>query len=100
MVECNSSVIGLIRHNKCLDIYLVLLITNSNHSSSEKPLMRGRAVQLTQSGICSSSMAEVYEAEPLHSNDNQFKQVDFNTLFGQSSQSTVNFISYIVSSIC
>jgi len=48
--------------------------SNSNHSSSEKPLMRGRAVQLTQSGICSSSMAEVYEAEPLHSNDNQFKQ--------------------------
>ena len=58
--------------------------------------MRGRAVQLTQSGICSSSMAEVYEAEPLHSNDNQFKQVDFYTLLGQSSPLSISSLTSLV----
>ena len=57
--------------------------STSNHTDS-KPvtkksiIRRGQEVQLTSSsapGMCSSSMTEVFETEPLHNNDNQFRQV-------------------------
>ena len=83
------------------------MLSNSNGSTSNhtdsKPvtkksiIRRGQEVQLTSSsapGMCSSSMTEVFETEPLHNNDNQFRQVKLekDSTFLVTTQSTYRFM--------
>ena len=83
------------------------MLSNSNGSTSNhtdsKPvtkksiIRRGQEVQLTSSsapGMCSSSMTEVFETEPLHNNDNQFRQVKLekDLTFLVTTQSTYRFM--------